>query len=60
MASVVVTLPAVSNRNPHQGSSFVTPNEIELWNACNMMHGTSDDVTIEREGDSVYATMLFS
>ena len=43
-ASVVMTLPAMSNRNPHQGSSFVKPNEIELWNACNMMHGIKDAV----------------
>ena len=42
MASVVMTLPTVSSRNPHQGSSFVKPNEIELWNACNMMHGSKD------------------
>ena len=44
MASVVMTLPTDSSRNPHQGSPFVTPNEIELWNACNMMHGISDAV----------------
>ena len=45
MANVVMTLPTHNSRIPHQGSSFVKPNEIELWNACNMMHGTSDDVS---------------
>ena len=49
MASVVVTLPAISSRNPHQGSSFVTANEIELWNECNMMHGSKDAVRHSRK-----------